>query len=273
MSVGEITRTIPFLVSSDEKSGALNISADGSSFEVNLDEAIAIPRSAKEVTVQVDSATVWWVIPNVETGVNDEWSIDDGVGGPFLVTIPEGLYDSFSLEAAIESGIIAAGGPQGMFNFIADSATQKIIIRVNQAGVTIDFTIADSVRDILGFNSVVLGPTVAALTDFTANNQAAFNQVEYFLIHSDLVPQGIRIGNTFNQIISQVLITVAPGSQIVAREFNPPVSEANDLAGALKKRIRFWLTDDQNRLVNTVGETWSARLVIKYVEPVKLSVP
>lgn len=263
----EIKKTIPLLVSSSILAGAENVSADGSSFDVNLDEPIAIPRNAEQITVQVDSATVWNVVPNVTSGVNDTFSLDDGVNPTFVVTVATGLYDLATLEASVESALIAAGAASGLFSFIGDSATQKVIIRVNAIGVTIDFTIAQTFRDLIGFTAIVLGPTVAALTDFTAANQAAFNTLLFFLIHSDIVPRGIRIGNTFNQIISQVLIDVQPGSQIVSREFNPPVSEANDLGGALKKRIRFWLTDQSNNLVNTQGEIWTARLNIKYTVP------
>ena len=56
---------IPIIVDSDTASGALNKSSDGSSFEINLSEEIAIPKNSKTCTVSVQESTIWWVIPNI----------------------------------------------------------------------------------------------------------------------------------------------------------------------------------------------------------------
>lgn len=258
-----VLHEIPIIVDSATEAGALNKSADGSSFEISLEDAIQIPKSATSCTIQVQEATIWWVIPNIITGVNDAFSIDDG-GGPYNITVPQGLYDLPTLDTSVDSQVVAAGGPSGLFNFLADSATQKVVIRLNGIGVSVDWTGATTFRDIMGFNSQVLGPTVVTQTDFLADNQAAFNQVNYFLIHSDLVSRGIRTNNTYDQTIAQVLIDVPPGSQIVSTPFNPPRSPAWDLIGGRRKRIRFWLTDELNQRVDTNGENWSARVVIEY---------
>lgn len=259
-----VKHEIPIIIDSDVNAGAINKSADGSSFEIQLEDPIQIPISATSVTVQVQEALVWWVIPNIITGVNDAFSIDDGVGGPFGIVVPQGLYDLSSLQQSVESAIIAATGPPGMFTFIADNATQKVVIRINQIGVSIDFTGATTFRDILGFNSQVLGPTAVSTTDFPGDNVAAFNQIDFFLIHSDLVSRGIRVNNQYDQTIAQVLIDVPPGSQIVSTPFNPPKSPAWELIGATRNRIRFWLSDQTGAAVNTNSENWSARLIIEY---------
>ena len=258
---------IPIIVDSDTASGALNKIADGSSFEINLSDAIAIPKNSKTCTVQVQEATVWWVIPNILSSggsQNNLFSIDDGVNPSFDVAVPQGLYDLNTLQVSIDSAVVADGGASGLFTLIGDSATQKVIIRINGIGISIDFTIANSFRDILGFNSQVLGPTLVVQTDFLANNQAQFNTLDYFLIHSDIVSQGMRTNNTFSQTIAQVLIDQAPGSQIVSKPFNPPKVPASELIGSKRKLIRFWLTNQSNEVVNTNGENWSARIIIEY---------
>ncbi len=255
---------IPIIVDSDVANGAINKSADGSEFEIQLEDPIQIPGSATSVTVEVQEAAIWWVIPNIITGVNDAFSIDDGVGGPFNVVVDQGLYDLSGLQQSTESAVIAAGGPSGMFTMIADNSTQKVIIRINITGASIDFTGATTFRDILGFNSQVLGPTVVATTDFQGDNIAAFNTIDFFLIHSDLVSRGIRVNNVYDQVIAQVLIDTTPGSQIVSTPFNPPKSPAWELIGATRNRIRFWLTDQLGNPVNTNFENWSARVIIEY---------
>ena len=133
--------------------------------------------------------------------------------------------------------------------------------------MNVDFTQADTPRNILGFDSAVYGPYAGAPLNVLAPNVAQFNQVNYFLIHSDLTNKGIRFNNNYNQTISQVLIDVAPGSQIVSKPFNPAKINVPELAGAKRTNIRMWLTDDENRAVNTNGEYWTCRIVLHYLKP------
>ena len=255
---------ISLLVTSDTAAGAQNKSVDGSRFTIILDEPLEVPKTALSVDIIVEEATIWWTIPNVVTGINDRFYIDDG-SGFFNVVIPQGLYDLSGLEAAVEREIVAAGEPSGLFNFIADDATQKVVLRLNQAATQVDFTQPDTFRGLLGFNSQLVppAPTVGVYTQL-GDNVAAFNQIDFFLIHSDLVSRGIRINNNYYQTIAQVLINVPPGSQIVSTPFNPPRSQAPELIGAKRSRIQFWLTDQSNNPVNTNEEDWSARITIRY---------
>jgi hypothetical protein len=276
---------ISLLVTSDPTQGAINRSADGSSFEIQLDEAIKIPKDAVNVNVSVEEATVWWVVPNIITGVNDTFYIfgDDNQAIPvpqlFTVVIEQGLYDLAGLNNSLQSGLEALGArtvdallnPLPLVSLSPDDATQKVLLRFNYTNVTVDFTQVDTPRDIMGFDSLVYGPYVGAPLNILAPNSAAFNTVNYFLIASDLVQKGIRFNNRYNQVISQVLIDVAPGSQIVNTPFNPAKSSAQELAGAKRTNLRFRLTDDQLRPVNTNGEYYTARVVIRYLRPVVIS--
>ena len=118
----------------------------------------------------------------------------------------------------------------------------------------------------MGFNATIIGP-FSATTEVLAPSVAAFNQVSYFVVHSDLLTKGIRTNDSYAQTLGQVLIDVAPGSQILSRPFNPARIEAQELAGTKRSTLRFWLTDQSNRLVDTNSEYWSARIVIRYLMP------
>jgi hypothetical protein len=263
------------IASSDPDAGAINISADGSRFEIQLQDAIQLPAEAINVQIAVEEATVWWVVPNINTGVNDKMYItvprasDDALTA-YVITIPQGLYDLSGLNQAIARELSNAGAkidPSNTVLLTADEATQKVEIVLNYLGSQIDFTQPDTPREILGFDSQIVGPSVIAPYTQIADNVAGFNTVNYFLIHSDLTNKGIRFNNNYNQTISQVLIDVPPGSQIVSRPFNPARINAQELAGAKRTNIRFWLTDDKDRPVNTNGEYFTCRVVIKYLLP------
>ena len=106
---------ISLLVTSDPSQGAVNVSSDGSSFEIQLDEPIEVPKDALNVNVSVEEATIWWSIPNIITGVNDKIYIygDNDVAVPvpqlFVITIAQGLYDLTGLNNSVQSGLETLG--------------------------------------------------------------------------------------------------------------------------------------------------------------------
>lgn len=258
------------IVNSDPNT-ASNITLNGSSFEIQMQEPLHIPDNARNITLAVEESTIWWVVPNIIENVNDKFYLDydDGIlpVQNYIVTVPQGLYDLNGLNQAILRELENQGAPtspEPLITLTADEATQKVEIRLAYVDITIDFTQPDTMRDILGFNSQIIGPSVIAPQNVLADNVAQFNTVNYFLIHSDLVNKGILINSVYNQTIAQVLINVAPGSQIVSAPFNPARTSISELAGIRRSNIRFYLTDDKNRAINTNGEIWSARIVIRY---------
>jgi len=259
------------LVSSDPLAGAVNVSADGSQFAVQLEDGLNIPNNAMNCTIEVQEATIWWTVPNIITGINDKMYItapsNVDVLTAYVVTLPQGLYDQPALNITVQRELETQGAkidPEPVISIQADDSTQKIIIRSSFLGTQIDFTPNDTFRDILGFGNQILGPNVVAPINYLAPTVATFNQVNYFLIHSDIISRGIRFNNTYNQTIAQVLIDVAPGSQITSKPFNPARINANELISQRLNRMRFWLTDDKNRPVNTNGEAFACRVVIRY---------
>ena len=262
------------IISSDPIRGASNISADGSSFEIDLDDGgITIPKTAEGAHLQVDEATAWWTIPNIITGVNDKLYITgpnaSDVYVNFEINIPQGLYDLSGLNQAILRELEIAGAkidPLPLITLLPDEPTQKVEIRLEYPNTVVDFLPNDTFRDILGFNAALVGPFLGAQT-ILGDNVAKFNTIDSLLLHSDLTTRGLRLNNQYDQTIAQILIDVSPGSQIVSRPFNPARINVDELKGQQRKKIRFWLTDQNNNLVNTTGEYFTARLVIKYKRP------
>ena len=264
------------IASSNPANGAANVSPDGDRFQVILQDPVEIPRNALNIELSLEESNIVWTIPNIVTGVNDTLYID----GPdtldvlqnYVITIPQGLYDLSGLQQAILRELENAGAktnPDPLILLSGDSSTQKAEIRFNYTTVSIDFTQTDTFREILGFNSQVLGPYVS-VTTVLADNVAAFNQVTSFLIHSDLTSTGLRVNNNYYQVLGQVQIDVLPGSLITSTPFNPARTQAPELAGAKRGVINMWLTDQDNRGVNTASEFWNTRIRISYMTPMVL---
>lgn len=259
------------IINSDPSTGASNVNSLGSYFEVNLEEVIKLPSNAHNPQLTVESADIWWVVPNIITGVNDKLYItgpdNSDVIQNFVITLPKGLYNLADLEQAVvrllddQDAKNIAGS---LISFEADDATQKIIMKVNYTNTSVDFTQSDTFRDILGFNSGVYGPYLV-ITNVYAQNVANFNTVNHFLINSDLVSKGIQFNNRLSQVIAKVQINVPPGEQILYAPYNPTKIGMDHLLGSSKKLLRFWLTDQNGNLVDTNTEYWSALLKISYL--------
>lgn len=258
------TRFVPIVLSSSVDAGAYNKSADGSTYSINIENGLQIPKEAKFCWIVCQAAEVWNTSPNIKTGINDKLYFTDGMGS-ITITIPQGLYDINQLNNEINRQIIAGGHDNDSIVIYGNSATQKTFIEFANIGASIDFTQPQTIREILGFNSQIVGPSVSVNENFYGDNVAAFNSIDYFILHTDLVNYGIRINNTFTQAVAQVLIDSSPGSQILSQPNNPPEVPCNELIGLKKTVIRSWITDQDNNLVDTAGEDFSMRLMIYYV--------
>jgi hypothetical protein len=263
---------INLLVSSNPLNGAKNITPDGSSFEIQLSPELHIPSNAKAITVSLQESTVWWTIANIETGKNDRFYVTGpntaDVSTDFVVVIEQGLYNLSGLSNAIQRELTNQQAKIGLLTLTPDDGTSKVSLRINELLTSVDFSQSDTMRDILGFDSGVVGPFTTVPREVLAEATAQFNTINYFVIHSDIVSNGIRTNNVYDQTLGAVLIDKAPGSQLVSTPFNPPKINAPELAGQKRTNVRFWLTDDNNNLVNTNNEFWSARIVIRYLIPI-----
>ena len=152
-----ISKEISILASSDTASGAVRVTAGGDAFDLVLEDSIQIPANAINTRVTLLESTIWWSVPNIIAGSNDQMQVvdtgaDSGVAGTFVLTIPPGLYSAPALNEAIareliNEGAFSTGDP--LISISADTATNLIQIQANFIGISVDFTIANTFREIL----------------------------------------------------------------------------------------------------------------------------
>ena len=84
-------RQFDFLVSSNPELGAINKSADGSRFSIQLeDSGFGIPANAQNVTVSVMGGELWYNTRNIDS-TNNAFSFTIG-STTYVVNITPGLY-------------------------------------------------------------------------------------------------------------------------------------------------------------------------------------
>lgn len=261
---------IPLIASSNPINGATQVSQNGSRFTIVYTRPLIVPAEATYCWITVENSTIIFNTPNILEGVNDKLLVrfEDGVN-PILeydITIGAGLYDLDHLNSAISQQLSNLGALSDAVSLIPDTATQKVVVKFREH-YQIDFTIANNFAEILGFEEREV-PEVPAIIDNqyeNSDNIAKFNTILYYLMHSDLVSgHGIRIGSNYADILQQVPITVSAGSQISYEPQNLQIIPCPNLVGQSLREVHYWLTDDQNRFVDTLGEFWSVRLNIHY---------
>jgi hypothetical protein len=275
-----LKKSLAMVFSSDPAQGARQIGTNPNSydaFQVQFDEPIHIPREAVECTLKVDSTVIWNHEANVVAGVNDTLRVTgpntSDITTVFDIIIPEGSYSVSEFNQTVQTLLANQGAktsPDTIISITPDEATSKIEIRLNYITSIVDFTQPNSCFNLLGFlNTSVVGPPSIAGEAFLAPNEANFNVINYYLIASDLVSQGLRFNNTYRGIINQTEITSRPGSQIVNTPFNPAVIPCNELIGQVRSNVSFRLLKDDLSPSNTRGEYYSLRLSIDYLLPIK----
>ena len=70
--------------------------------------------------------------------------------------------------------------------------------------------------------------------------------------------------NLFNVFMTEIQLSVSPGKLLTYRPYLPYKIDGNHLKYGSKKLITFFLTDEQNRPIDTFGENYSFAVVIKY---------
>lgn len=268
-----VEHTASYIFSSDTANGARNKSSDGHSFDVELNEPISIPKEAVNCTLEVSQARIWYTTPNISAalGNNKLYFQVAAVYNPatlVTLTFPDGLYSVSGLNNQLGLLLNAALYDSDLITIAANNATQQTVITAKDLNVIIDFSQADTIREILGFNSGVIGPSTAGET-FPSNNIANFNTLNSYLMHSDIVSNGIPVNNTGANIIASIPITSSPGSQIIYQPFNPDRCSLNELIGFPRNSFRIWLTNQNNEPLDTNNENYSLVVVIRYQLPIE----
>jgi len=275
-----IERKITYIFSSDPTKGATNIQLDGSVFSVTMQYPISLPKGTQYATMEVHSASVWYVTPNISTArKNNKLEIIIGVT-PYPLTISDGLYNFPQLVNALSIAFntnypLAPYRWSDMFSFDADNATQRVAITVLKNDAQINWNVVDSVRNVLGFLAVPsppelpinatppVIPIVAPIT-YLGNAEAQFNIINQYYISGNLVHTGIPNNSNSSNLMTVVYIDVPPGSQINYQPQLPLLIDASELISGQRTTFTFRLTDQNFIPVDTFGEFWSFIITIRY---------
>ena len=260
------------LVSSSPDQGALNLSEDGSSFEVKLEDAITIPDKARNIKLEVQKTLLWNNFPNIYTGVNDKIYINgpntEDVQTSFVVTIAQGSYDLQTLTNDILMDLEVQGAkiePLSLISLDADVATGKVEFSLNYPTVQIEMRSWNTFEKIIGLNKELYTvPAGKSTHTFLAPNVANFASVEYILVHTNITDKGLSINGQYSQTVAQILPDVRSGSLIVFQPLSPLKIDCDNLRGTDLESFRVWISNEKGEAISTNGEAYSMLLKLSY---------
>ena len=272
-SVQVIPRELSVILDSNPATGAIERTADGSGFTVQLNEPLMIPSNAINPTIDVEESAIWYSTPNVYSGgvkKNNSFRIRNLNVGPtnYDLIIPAGLYSVLTIQDAMNFAVQQALGiSEDVIELRSNDSLGRVEL-ILDSGWEIEFVEpGGSLSGILGFQ---FNLTYTSGIVNIGQTTPKINSVNFYLIQCDLVADGIRFNNTYRQIIETVLIDVPPRDLIITRPFNPPTIDGSMLAGNSRTKIRVQLLTDNLEPADTDGEYYYLRLAIRWLEPIKI---
>jgi hypothetical protein len=192
------------------------------------------------------------------TSVNNKFAYFNGTTNQIITLLP-GIYSIIDINAAIQSAMQTLGdwnsGTQTYYiTILINNTTLGSVVNITNPAYTVDFTILNSLANLLGFNPLVL----------TSGYNISPNIVNILTVNSILVNCNIISGSYSGGIHSTVLYSyfpsVGPGYKIIQTPINVVYLP---LIGDHIQSVRFWITDQNGNILDFNTEETTLRIKIQ----------
>lgn len=196
------------------------------------------------------SLETYYSFANIDaTNNNFTYSIDNGVTWETIL-LPVGCYEIKKIDSEIKRLM----APDVGIEILANTTTLGSILNITEATHRVDFTVANSIASVLGFNAVIL------TTGYNiSSNIVNILRVNSILVNCNIVNNSYLKGSQF-PVLYSFFPNVAPGKKI-AKE--PNTVTYLPINAKYIPNIRIWLTDQDGNLIDFRGETITCRLHLK----------
>lgn len=165
------------------------------------------------------------------------------------IKLDTGCYELSALNREIKRLITEEGGDGHCIDFKANNNTFKSIMTITEGSV--DFTIENSMRELLGFDAKVYGKG-----RWISESVVNIMSVNSILLHCDVI-SGSYVNGSEKPVLYSFFPAVSPGEKIVLM---PKQLIYLPLTVEIVSQITSWLTDQDSKPLDLRGEV----LTIKY---------
>jgi hypothetical protein len=203
----------------------------------------------KKYEMALVSLETYYAFPNIDATNNNFKYSPDGGKTWFNMIIPEGCYELSDLNDYVQEAI------KGNFITVqANNNTLRAVLEIKDVNYKVDFTTANSISTVLGFNKQVYGEG-----NNEAENIINISNVSCLRVTNDIISGSYANGTTEN-IIYQFFPDVGPGYKIIQEPMNliyVPLTLSTISSMETK------LTDQNGKLINLRGEELSIRFHVR----------
>jgi len=182
-----------------------------------------------------------------------KYSIDSGATWT-TITLTPGSYEIDTINSEINR-LMTINGDTGI-TISANTITLGSVVDIKPAGKRVDFTVANSLAPLLGFNYVIL-----TAGNNVSPNPADIITINQILVNCDIISNSYLNNSPFPAIYS-FPINVNTGERFTEQPNNIvyfPVVKC------LVDSIKLWVSDQDGNAINLGGQNLVARLHFKYL--------
>ena len=216
-----------YLFSSDKDNGAYNISPTGNRFTINFNPPLSFDNNASRLRLELLETELYYTNPNVNS-TNNRLTITthdiNGVSMIYNVVVPTGLYELTALNTAIKNILVVAGANPNLISFVSNNSKSRVVMTLI-GDTRVDFSEQFSIGYLFGFLPQAYAPigpsSIDRKTIYGAPNSAHLNNINFFVLNSNIVNNGLMFNGSARQAIGRILITAEPSGQIVSTPIAP----------------------------------------------------
>lgn len=241
----------------------LILSSNRNDFTTFLNEKIVLDQST-EYNASLLCLYMYNSFPNI-TEENNKFKYFNGNDWR-TIAIDTGSYEVISINDEIQRQMINNGdynktNEEFYINIFANSSKLNSVVDITNASYKVDFTIANSIGSVLGFNAKTIEHGYNE-----SDNIVNIMKINSILVHTDII-SGSYVNGVKSSVIYSFFPNVPPGFKIVERP-NPSLIPCPVHKKQISS-IRIWLTDQDNNPVDTRGEKMTVQIQITEIKNIK----
>ena len=200
--------------------------------------------------IALQSLETYYSFPNVDTKNNKiRISLDDGLSWHDLA-FAVGCYEHKDINTELQRMLVVLGGKKEDIILKPNKNTFQTIMIIS-ASVQVDFTVPQSIRTVLGFDSKVYKKG-----RHLSEHSVDIMRVNSIFVHTDVIGS-TYVNGSQTPVIYSFFPDTPPGGKIIVQ---PRVLIYLPISLSAISRLTSWLTDQNNEALNLRGE----ELTIKY---------
>ena len=242
-------------------STVLTLTSNTTDFTVNLDVPIYLDDN-KDYMAAFNSLFTYNSVPNISQRNNKfRYSTDRGTTFKTVV-LPTGAYEVSEINNEIQRQMILnndfdSESSSFYIEISFDKPTAKATVEVKHDNYVVDINCENSIGYSLGF----IEDTLLTKGFHISHNIIDIEPVNTILVHCNFIT-GSYINNKQSQVIYAFTPTVSPGYKII--ETPRPQLIFYPVAKLPKiQKVRIWLTDQNDKLVDLRGEKITVSILVK----------